>query len=59
MQKQQFDKQERLQAQQLFDQREAMYDQLNAQKELNDLSNGHTQGLAHTIMVVFQLYYCY
>ena len=39
LQKKQFDKQQQLQAQQVFDQREAMYDQLNAQKELNDLNN--------------------
>lgn len=38
-QKEAYDKTIRLQAQQLFDQREAMYDQLNAQKEANDLNN--------------------
>ena len=38
-QKEAYDKTIRLQAQQLFDQREAMNDQLNAQKELNDLNS--------------------
>ena len=38
-QKEAYDKTIKLQAQQAFDQREAMYDQLNAQKELNDLNS--------------------